>query len=148
MNVRQIMTSPVVSARPDDSIFYAAKLMADEDVGALPIVENGRVVGIVTDRDIATRAVAGGTPPQALLKRIMTDVVVSCSPDDDLEHVLELMSNEQIRRLPVCEERGKLVGIVALADAAEHDPNKSEVGKALDEIVEPSGIHSQAPVFA
>lgn len=148
MKVREIMTSPVVSARPEDSIFYAARLMADEDVGALPVVENGGVVGIVTDRDIATRAVADGTPAQALLKRIMTDMVVSCSPDDDLEHALELMSNEQIRRLPVCDPGGKLVGMVTLADAAEHDPDKSEVGEVLDEIVEPSGIHSQAPVFA
>ena len=148
MKVREIMTSPVVSARPEDSIFYAARLMADEDVGALPVVENGGVVGIVTDRDIATRAVADGTPAQALIKRIMTDMVVSCSPDDDLEHALELMSNEQIRRLPVCDPGGKLVGMVTLADAAEHDPDKSEVGEVLDEIVEPSGIHSQAPVFA
>lgn len=148
MRVREIMTSPVVSARPDDSIFYAAKMMADEDVGALPIIEAGHIVGIVTDRDIATRAVADGTPPQALLRRIMTEVVVSCSPDDDLEHVLELMSNEQIRRLPVCDDGGRLVGIVALADAAEHDPDRSEVGEALEEIVEQSGIHSQAPVFA
>jgi CBS domain-containing protein len=148
MKVRDIMTSRVTFARPDDSIAYAARQMAEEDVGALPIVAEGGVIGMVTDRDIAVRSVAGAITPQAEVRRIMTDPVVCCSPDDELEHAIELMSNEQIRRLPVCDAGGKLIGIVALADAAHRDPNKKEVGEALDEICEPAGVHSQAPVFA
>jgi CBS domain-containing protein len=148
MKVRDMMTSRVTSAKPDDSIANAARLMAEEDVGALPIVIAGGVVGMVTDRDIAVRAVAGAIAPQTEVRKIMTGPVVCCSPDDELEHAIELMSNEQVRRLPVCDLGGKLVGIVALADAAHRDPDKSEVGEALDEICEPAGVHSQAPVFA
>ncbi|MFP5330454.1 MAG: CBS domain-containing protein, partial [Alphaproteobacteria bacterium] len=130
------------------SISYAARLMAEEDVGVLPLLENGRVEGIVTDRDIAVRAVAGAIPPLAEVRRIMTEEVITCSPDASVEKVLALMSAQQVRRLPVCDPEGKLVGIFALADAAHRDPDKSEVGEALDEICEPAGLHSQSPIFA
>lgn len=148
MKVRDIMNSRVTSAMPGDSIASAARLMAEEDVGSLPIVDNGKVIGMLTDRDIAVRGVAAATSPECEIRRIMSEEAITCSPDDAVEDVLEIMSNEQIRRLPVCESGGKLVGIVALADAAHRDPDKSEVGKALDEICEPTGVHSQAPVFA
>jgi CBS-domain-containing membrane protein len=148
MKIRNIMTSKVTSTGPDDSIAHAARLMADEDVGVLPVVDGGKVVGIVTDRDIAVRGVAEGTPVQALVGRIMSRDVITCSPEDELEDVLEIMSNEQVRRLPVCESEGKLVGIFALADAAHKDPDKSEVAEALNDICEPAGVHSQSPVFA
>lgn len=147
MKVQDIMTSSVYSAKVTDSIAEAARVMADNDVGALPIVEGRQVLGIVTDRDIAVRAVAGAIGPDLPVKRIMTENVVTCSAQDEVEDMLGLMSNEQIRRLPVCKE-GELIGIVTLADAAGRDPNKSEVGETLAEICEPSGLHSQAPVFA
>jgi CBS domain-containing protein len=148
MKVRDIMTSRVTSARPEDTIAVAARLMADEDVGSLPVIAEGKVIGMVTDRDIAVRGVAGAIPPQSELRRIMSQQVISCSPEESVEDVLERMSNEQIRRVPVCDKEGKLVGMFALADAAHRDPNKSEVGEALDEICEPAGAHSQSPVFA
>lgn len=148
MKVRDVMTSRVTSTGPGDTIEHAARLMADEDVGALPIVEAGQIVGMVTDRDIAVRAVAGATGGKAPVRRIMSTDVVTCSPDDQLDDVLKTMSREQVRRLPVCELGGKLVGIVALADAAHRDPDKAEVGETLDEICEPAGVHSQSPVFA
>lgn len=148
MKVRDIMSSPVTWARPGDSISYAARLMAEEDVGVLPLLENGRVEGIVTDRDIAVRAVAGAIPPLTEVRRIMTEEVITCSPDASVENVLSLMSAQQVRRLPVCDAEGKLVGIFALADAAHRDPDKSEVAEALDEICEPAGLHSQSPIFA
>lgn len=148
MKVRDIMNSRVTSARPDDSIAYAARLMAEEDVGVLPLIEKGRLEGIVTDRDIAVRAVAAAIPPQAEVRRIMTDRVITCSPDVSIDDALSLMADEQVRRLPVCDPNGKLVGIVALADAAHRDPNKSDVGETLDEICEPAGAHSQSPIFA
>lgn len=148
MKIRDIMTMRVTSANPDDTIAYAARLMADEDVGALPVVGDGKVIGMLTDRDIAVRAVAGATSPQSEVRKIMSQDVITCSPDDELDDVLEIMSSEQVRRLPVCESDGKMVGIVALADAAHRDANKAEVGEALDEICEPAGVHSQSPVFA
>lgn len=146
--VAKIMTTPVRVAKPDDSIAYAAKLMADGDVGSLPVTDGGKVIGMVTDRDIAVRGVAGAISSQSELRRVMSEQVITCSPEDSVEDVLERMSNEQIRRLPVCDKEGRLVGIFALADAAHRDPDKSEVGEALDEICEPAGAHSQSPVFA
>lgn len=148
MKIRDIMTSRVTSARPEDTIAVAARLMAEEDVGSLPVIAEGKVIGMVTDRDIAVRGVAGAIPPQSELRRIMSQQVISCSPEESVEDVLERMSNEQIRRVPVCDKEGKLVGMFALADAAHRDPDKSEVGEALDEICEPAGAHSQSPVFA
>lgn len=147
MKIAEIMTSTVTAVGSCERISDAARLMADEDVGALPVLDGAKVIGMVTDRDIAVRAVAEGLPAEALVRRIMSKDVISCSPDDDLEDVLEIMSNEQVRRLPVCES-GRLVGIAAIADIARRDPDKFEVGEALDEICEPAGVHSQSPVFA
>lgn len=147
MKVQDIMTSSVQSTKAADSIAQAARVMAEKDVGALPVVEGREVIGIITDRDIAVRAVAGAIGSDAPVRRIMTEDVVTCSPEDEVEEALELMSNEQIRRLPVCDD-GELVGIMTLADAAERDPDKEEVGETLAEICEPSGLHSQSPAFA
>ena len=92
---------------------------------------------MVTDRDFAIRAVAGAIGPDADVRQIMTGSVVTCSPDDDIEDALGLMSKQQIRRLPVCKTDGAFVGMVALADAAERDADKEEVGKTLAEVCEP-----------
>jgi CBS domain-containing protein len=148
MKVRDIMTPRVTSTGPNDTIAHAARLMAEEDIGALPVVGGGEVLGMVTDRDIAVRAVASNISMKSQVRRIMSEDAITCSPDDSVEDALATMSSEQIRRLPVCESSGVLVGIVALADAAHRDPDKCEVGEALDEICEPAGFHSQAPVFA
>jgi CBS domain-containing protein len=148
MRVKDIMTATVDSVQSTDSIADAARRMAAHDVGALPILSAGKLVGIVTDRDIAVRGVAGGISSSAPIGRIMSENVATCSPDDDIPSVLALMSREQIRRMPVCNDRKEMVGIVALADLAEHDPEKQEVTEALADICEPSGLHCQAPVFA
>lgn len=148
MKVRDVMTASVDSIESCDTIAHAARRMAEDDVGVLPILSSGELVGIVTDRDIAVRGVAAGIEPDMPVHRIMTDQVATCSPDDDTETPLLLMAREQIRRMPVCDGRGRVVGIVALADLAEHDPNKKEVTEALADICEPSGMHCQAPVFA
>lgn len=148
MRVEDIMTASVDSIESTDTIADAARRMAEDDVGALPILSDGRLVGIVTDRDIAVRGVAAGLSPQAPIRRVMSENVATCSPDDDIETVLALMSREQIRRMPVCNNREQVVGIVALADLAAHDPDKKEVAETLDDICEPSGLHCQSPVFA
>ena len=148
MKVREIMTSSVDSIQSTDTIGDAAKTMADHDVGMLPVVSNRALVGIVTDRDIAVRAVAGGITPDLSIRRVMTEDVTVCSPDDEVDDVLEIMSSEQIRRMPVCRGGEEVVGIVSLADAVRKDSEKIEVAEALAKICEPSGLHSQAPVFA
>lgn len=148
MKVRDIMTASVDSIESSDTIAYAALRMADDDVGALPILSSGELVGIVTDRDITVRGVALGVKADTPIHRIMTEEVATCSPDDDIETALLLMGREQIRRMPVCDDRNRLVGIVALSDLADHDPDKKEVTETLADICEPSGTHCQAPLFA
>jgi CBS domain-containing protein len=148
MKVRDIMTASVDSIDAAETIAYAARRMAEDDIGCLPVVRDGKLAGIVTDRDIAVRAVAAGIDPDTPIERIMSDHVAACSPADDIETVLETMSREQVRRMPVCNERNEVIGIVALADMAEKDPDKKEVAEALADICEPSGAHCQAPLFA
>ena len=148
MKVRDIMTPSVSSVQFTDSIANVAQAMADFDVGALPVLEGRKLVGIVTDRDVAVRAVAAGINVERPITSIMSDPVITCGPDAEIEDALETMSDEQIRRLPVCDGDGDVVGIVALADAARRDPDKAEVTEALEEICEPSGLHCQPAVFA
>ena len=147
MRLKDIMTASVDSIEASDTIGYAARRMAEDDVGVLPILSSGDLVGIVTDRDIAVRGVAERLSPDAPIRRVMTEKVATCSPDDDIATALALMSREQIRRMPVCE-RGRVVGIVSLVDAAKLSSLRRDVADTLVDICEPSGIHCQAPAFA
>jgi CBS domain-containing protein len=132
MNIRDVMTSNPRTVSPNDTIQNAARIMRDEDTGAVPVVENGRPVGMVTDRDIVVRAVANGE-----LNRPVRDVVsgnvVTARPDMSTKEAAELMSEHQIRRLPVVENEC-LVGIVSLGDLAVKDANDKRTGDALQEI--------------
>lgn len=148
MKVQDIMSSSVHSVQSVDSVAQAARSMANNDIGFLPVLDVAKLVGVLTDRDIAVRAVAAGIDPAAAVHRIMSTDVTSCSASDEIEDVLEIMSREQVRRLPVCNSSKEVVGIVALADAAQRDPDKNEVADTLAGICEPSGLHSQPPVFA
>lgn len=145
MRVQDIMTASVRSVGPSTSIAEAARDMGEFDVGALPVLSGRTLVGIVTDRDIAVRAVAQSMELDSPVRGIMTPQVATCLPQDSIDYALELMSDEQVRRIPVCTGEGELVGIVALADAAERDPDKREVGRALEEICDPGGRHRQKP---
>lgn len=147
VKVQDIMTSPASSIQAKEPIGDAAQAMADYDVGALPVLDGQKLVGIVTDRDIAVRAVAGGIGADRPVRLIMTDDVATCSAETEVSDVLGLMATEQIRRVPVCSDKGELIGIVALADAANSDPDKCEVGEALDDICDPSGLHCQPPLL-
>lgn len=148
MKVEDIMTRAVHSVKPGDSIAQAARSMAENDVGMLPVIDGTDLLGIVTDRDLAVRALAAGIDPNSPIRRIMSEDVATCSPDDDVEEALETMANEQVRRLPVCDDQDRVIGILGLADAAMRDPEPSDVTETFAEICQDTGLHCQAPVFA
>jgi CBS domain-containing protein len=135
------MTSQVRIASPDQTIKEAAKIMADIDAGVLPVGENDRLVGIITDRDIAIRGVAEGKGPDAKVREIMSKEVKYCFEDEDIDDVLENMGDLQVRRLPVLSREKRLVGIVSLGDLAGNEAE--EAGEALSSISRPGGEHSQ-----
>jgi CBS domain-containing protein len=132
--LRDAMTADPTTVEPGTSIKEAAQLMKSEDVGALPVVENGRLTGMITDRDIAIRAVAEGRL-ESTAGEIASKDVVSIDPQQSLEEAARLMAQHQIRRLPVCEEDGRLVGIIAQADVAQigHDALTGEVVQRISQ---------------
>jgi CBS domain-containing protein len=133
-SIRDLMTDKPCSIDADKSVAYAAKMMRDEDVGLAPIVEGDRLVGTLTDRDIAVRVIAEGRDPEATTAReVASTDVVTVDPDQDLDEALRLMARHQIRRLPVVEEDGRLVGIVAQADVARHGDDK-QTGQVVEQI--------------
>jgi CBS domain-containing protein len=138
MRVSEAMTRDVRVANPDQTIREAAQMMAELDAGALPVGEQDRLVGMITDRDIAVRAVAHGKSPDTRVRDVMTDDVKYCFDDDDVEDVARNMADIQVRRLPVVNRDKRLVGIVAIADiAASEEPEV--VGEAVSGISESSG---------
>jgi CBS domain-containing protein len=132
MNIRDVMTSNPRTVSPQDTIQNAARIMRDEDTGAVPVVDNGRPVGIVTDRDIVVRAVADGQLNKPV-RDIVSGDVVTASPDMSTKEAAQLMSEHQVRRLPVVEG-DQLVGIVSLGDLAVKESNDKRVGDALQDI--------------
>jgi len=119
MKIKEVMTSEVEIASPDDTLLTAAKMMADLDVGVLPVGENDRLVGMVTDRDVTIRGVAAGRDPgEAKVREVMTRDVKYCFEEDDTESVASKMAEWQVRRLPVLTAEKRLVGIVSLGDLA------------------------------
>jgi CBS domain-containing protein len=133
-HVRDVMTSSPRTIEPSTSLHEAARLMRDQDVGSLPIVEGDRLQGMLTDRDIAIRAVAEGKDTKSTTARdIASRDLVTVDPEQGLDEALRLMAKHQVRRLPVCEEDGKLVGILAQADAAMTGDER-EVGRTVEEI--------------
>jgi len=132
-SIKEVMTRDVRACEPNASVAEAAKVMAQEDIGPVPIVEDGRLVGIVTDRDIVVRVVAEGRDPKATtVREIASTELVTVSPDDDLGEALHLLAERQVRRLPVVEG-DRLVGIVAQADIARLGKDK-KTGEVVEEI--------------
>lgn len=131
MRVSEAMTRDVRLARPDQSIADAAKLMAELDTGVLPVATDERLVGMITDRDIAIRAVAQGRAPDTRVQDVMTRDVKYCYEDEDVDAVVRNMSDIQIRRLPVMSRDKRLVGIIALGDIATTGMAR-KAGKALE----------------
>jgi CBS domain-containing protein len=135
MNIRDVMTPNPRTVSPDDSIETAARIMRDEDTGVVPVVENGRTVGMLTDRDIVIRAVASGEQLNRSVRDVATPAVLSISPDVSTREASELMSEHQIRRLPVVENE-RLVGIVSIGDLAVKEGKDSRTGDTLQSISE------------
>ena len=133
-SLRDVMTRNPKTVEPGTSIKDAAKLIKTEEVGALPVVEGGRLTGMITDRDIVIRAVAENKL-DATVGDIASKDVVSIDPQQSLEEAARLMAQHQIRRLPVCEEDGRLVGIIAQADVAQigHDQLTGEVVQRISQ---------------
>ena len=135
MHIRDVMTPDPRCVTPNDSIADAARIMRDEDTGAVPVVEDGKPVGILTDRDIVVRVVAEDGQLNRPVREIVTNGVLSASPDMSTREAAELMSEHQIRRLTVIEN-DRLVGIVSLGDLAVKEGRDSRVGDALQHISE------------
>jgi CBS domain-containing protein len=148
MKVRDIMSKDVRLASPDETIQKAAEMMAEADAGVLPIAENDRLVGMITDRDITVRAVAKALDPQTTRVRdVMSPEVKYCFEDEDVNHVVQNMSDLQVRRLPVVNRDKRLVGIVSVGDiAVAEKPVKA--GAAMHGIAQPGGQHNQSYAYA
>jgi CBS domain-containing protein len=142
MKVSEVMTRDVQLIEPTQTIRDAAKLMAEMDAGIMPIREGDRLVGMITDRDIAVRAVAEGKGPDTPIREVMTEDVKYCYDDDDTEDVARNMADIQVRRLPVLTRDKRLVGIISLGDMAMSN-GSSRVGEAVAGISQPGGQHSQ-----
>ena len=140
MNIRDVMTPNPRTVSPDESIQNAARIMRDEDTGAIPLVENGRPVGVVTDRDIVVRAVADGGQLDRPVRDIATTNIVSVTPDMSTREANELMREHQVRRLPVVEGE-RLVGMVSLGDLAVKESKESRSGETLERVSE--GVKEQ-----
>ena len=145
MKAQDIMSRNPATVTPATRVRQAAKLMKDEDVGIVPVVEEGgtkRLVGLLTDRDIAIRLVAEGRDPDLVeVRELMSDNPKTARPDDDVSKVMDLMGREQVRRVPIVDDRGALVGIVAQADVALEARDESKVEDTVERISQPGGKH-------
>ncbi|MDW9888209.1 CBS domain-containing protein [Sinorhizobium meliloti] len=142
MRVSEIMIRDVHLASPNDTITAVARQMAENDIGFMPVGDDDRLIGMITDRDIVVRGVADGMDPQARVADIMTTDVKYCFDDDEVDDVARNMGDIQVRRLPVVNHDKQLVGIVSLADAAREQPQMA--GTGLKGVTEPGGSHNQS----
>jgi CBS domain-containing protein len=142
MKVSEVMTRDVQTIRPDQNVQEAANFMLSADAGSIPVIEGDRLIGMITDRDIAVRGIAKGYGPDTPVRELMTDDLVVVRFDDDCEDVATRMSEAQVRRLPVIDEQERLCGIVSLGDLArETDTETAE--QALEGVSQPGGQHRQ-----
>jgi len=147
MKIQDIMTKDPSCVTPDATVREAAQVMKREDVGVVPVVNAAsekRLVGIVTDRDIAIRCVAEGKDGSACRVRdvMSSDDLTTCSFSDDVDRVMDAMRTEKVRRIPIVDERGSLVGIVSQADVLRKTRDMNRAGETVEEISEPGGRHA------
>jgi CBS domain-containing protein len=145
MRVQEIMTKNPSSVSPGATVREAAQLMQRENVGIIPVVDGSdrRLLGVVTDRDIAIRCVAEGRDGSCRVQDVMSaDRIQTCTPNDEVDQVMSAMSREQVRRIPIVDERGSLLGIVSQADIVRQ-ANDKRAEETVERISQPGGKHSQ-----
>ncbi len=133
MKIRKVMTTDVEVARPDDSIQSVAKRMAEGDFGFMPVADDEKLLGAITDRDLAIRALARGLPPSTAVSEVMTRDMECAYEDDSLTEVLDSMGSKQIRRMPVVDRKGRLCGVVSLGDLSTKVKEQA-AGETLEDI--------------
>jgi CBS domain-containing protein len=142
MKVSEVMTREVQTVRPDQRVQDAASFMLSADAGSIPVIDGDRLIGMITDRDIAVRGVAKGFGPETPVRELMTDEIICAREDDDVDDIASKMSEAQIRRLPVVDSEERLCGIVSLGDLSrEADPDSA--AEALEGVTQPGGRHQQ-----
>lgn len=134
------MTKNVTTGARGMTLQEVAGILRDGDMGALPIVENNALIGIVTDRDIVVRGIAEGKESNANVEEVMTAEVYSVKPDDFVFEAIRLMGDKQVRRVPVISENGELAGIIAMADVALETEDEREIAETLEEISSGAGF--------
>jgi len=142
MKISEVMTRDVQTVRPDQPVQQAASFMLSADAGSIPVTDGERLIGMITDRDIAVRGIAKGYGPDTPVRELMTDDVICAREDDDVDDVASKMSNAQVRRLPVIDDQERLCGIVSLGDLSrEAEPRAAS--EALVGVSSPGGQHTQ-----
>jgi CBS domain-containing protein len=142
MKVSEVMTRDVQTVTPDQSVREAATFMLRADAGAIPVTQGDRLVGMITDRDIAVRGIAAGHGPETPVRELMTNDIVAARLDDDTDDVAARMSEAQVRRLPVIDDQEKLCGIVSLGDLSQQGEDDA-AEQALEGVSSPGGEHRQ-----
>lgn len=142
MKITDVMTRDVQTVQPDQTAQEAARFMLSTDAGSIPVTEGERLIGMITDRDIAVRGVAEGRGPDTPVRDLMTDGIVCAGIDEDVDAVARKMSDAQVRRLPVVDEQQKLCGIVSLGDLARETESEA-AHEALEGVSQPGGQHQQ-----
>jgi CBS domain-containing protein len=142
MKISDVMTTDVETVSADDTAQDAAKFMLRAEAGSIPVCDGDKVIGMITDRDIAVRGVAEGRGPDTPIRDLMTDGIVCAREDDDVQDVASKMSEAQVRRLPVLDAQDRLCGIVSLGDLSRQTDGGS-AGQALEGVSQPGGRHEQ-----
>jgi CBS domain-containing protein len=142
MKVSEVMTRDVQTVRPDQTAQEAANFMLSADAGSIPVTEGDRLIGMITDRDIAVRGIAKGNGPDTPVRELMTNDIVCVRESDDVEDIASKMSKAQVRRLPVIDDQEKLCGIVSLGDLSR-ETDDDTAGQALEGVSQPGGQHQQ-----
>lgn len=145
MKVQDVMTKDPSCVTPDTSARDAARIMRDEGVGIVPVVESNnsrKLLGVVTDRDLAVRIIAEGLDSEARVRDVMSGQLRTCRQNEDLDTVMDAMASEQVRRIPIVDERGALVGIVSQADVVRKAGDDSKAERTVEQISKPGGRHT------
>jgi CBS domain-containing protein len=142
MKVSEVMTRDVQTIRPDQRVQEAASFMLSADAGSIPVTDGDRLIGMITDRDIAVRGIAKGYGPDTPVRELMTDEIICVREDEDVDDVANKMSEAQVRRLPVIDDQERLCGIVSLGDLSR-DADEDAASEALEGVSEPGGKHQQ-----